>query len=123
MPRRCRLIRPRTFAAGLILALAAGPAAALDLQTAKEKGWVGERPDGYVGAVVDKPAVADLVARVNKKRREKYAEVAAKNDIGRKAVAKIAAKKVIQRAGPGVYVKDPDDGWVKKKNATLKLVE
>ncbi|HWP65569.1 MAG TPA: YdbL family protein [Candidatus Limnocylindria bacterium] len=92
------------------------PAAALDLDTAKRQGLIGERPDGYV-EVVDpnaSPDVRAFAAEVNAKRRDAYQKVARQNGAPLADVAKIAGKKLIDGAPPGTYVKI-DGEWVKKR--------
>lgn len=91
------------------------PAAALDLDTAKARGLLGERPDGYVDVVeAGAPADVQALARdVNSKRRLAYEKVARQNGAPVADVAKIAAKKLIDNAPAGTYVKI-DGRWVKK---------
>jgi uncharacterized protein YdbL (DUF1318 family) len=110
-------MRSRTRIAGLIAAVLAValPAAALDLDTAKARGLLGERPDGYV-EVVDAGASAEVQALaqdVNAKRRVAYEQVARQNGAPVADVAKIAGKKLIDGAAPGTYVKI-DGKWVRK---------
>lgn len=100
------------IAAALAVAL---PAAALDLDAAKARGLLGERPDGYV-EVVDAGAPVDvraLAQDVNAKRRVAYAKVASQNGAPVADVARIAGKKLIDNAPSGTYVKI-DGKWVKK---------
>jgi len=110
-------MRSRTRIAVLIAAVLAValPAAALDLDTAKARGLVGERPDGYV-EVVDAGAPAEVKALaqdVNAKRRVAYEKVARQNGAPVADVAQIAGKKLIDNAPPGTFVKI-DGKWVKK---------
>jgi uncharacterized protein YdbL (DUF1318 family) len=110
-------MRSRTRIGVLIAAvLAVGlPAAALDLDAAKARGLLGERPDGYV-EVVDagaSPDVRALAQDVNAKRRVAYEKVARQNGAPVADVAKIAGKKLIDNAPSGAYVK-LDGKWVRK---------
>ena len=104
--------------AGSVLALAAGsstPAFADDLSRAKAAGYLGERPDGYLGMV--KPAPADVVATmkdINNKRRARYEEIAKARGTSRAAVEAIAGAKLVEQAPPGSYVMDASGGWVRK---------
>ena len=110
-------MRPRAGFAVLIAAAlaAASSAAALDLDTAKRRGLIGERPDGYVEVVGDaSPEVRTLAADVNAKRRTAYEKVAHQNGAPLADVAKIAGKKLIDGAPAGTYVK-MDGAWVKKQ--------
>jgi uncharacterized protein YdbL (DUF1318 family) len=98
-----------------VLAVASS-ASALDFDSAKRKGLIGERPDGYV-EVVGGDASSDLkalAADVNAKRRAAYEKVARQNGAPLADVAKIAGKKLIDGAPPGTYVKI-DGAWVKKQ--------
>jgi uncharacterized protein YdbL (DUF1318 family) len=98
------------------LLLAAGVAAALELDAAKAAGLVGERADGYVGAVAASPSpeVQELVEKVNAARRGTYAEIAAKNGVAIAAVAEQAAVKLIERAPAGTWVFDSTGQWKRK---------
>jgi uncharacterized protein len=100
----------------LRLALAIAPAQAGALEDAKAAGLVGERIDGYLGVVgSNAPAdVVQLVEQINAERRAKYAEIAQKQGAPVEAVAQIAGKKLIERAGPGEYVMGADGQWQHK---------
>ena len=102
-----------------IVALALGlalPAAALDLDSAKQQGLVGEQADGYVGIVVaDPPAgLRDLVAKVNAGRRSAYQDVARRNGTALEAVAALAGQKLVDRAPAGQWVGDGSGHWYRK---------
>jgi uncharacterized protein YdbL (DUF1318 family) len=103
------------FAAALLLAIAL-PAAALDLDAAKQQGLVGEQTDGYVGAVEASPsdAVKALVADINAKRRASYQQIAAKNGTSVESVAGLAAQKLVERAPAGAWIRDGGQ-WYQKK--------
>lgn len=96
----------------LLLALSA-PAFALELDTAKDNGWVGERYTGYLGVVKPEAGVKALVDDVNQKRNQVYKGLAAKNNITLQEVEKIAGKKVIEKTKPGNLI-DQGNGWLKK---------
>lgn len=100
----------------LLLLVHAGVAHALDLDSAKQQGLVGEQTDGYVGAVAASPSpeVAALVADVNTRRRASYAAIASKNGTSVETVAKLAAQKLVGRVPPGQWVGDAGR-WVQKK--------
>jgi uncharacterized protein YdbL (DUF1318 family) len=79
---------------------------AIDLQTAKSQGLVGETPSGYLEAV--KPASAEtkaLIDSVNAKRKQKYQDIATRNKTSLQAVEQLAGKKAIEKSAPGSYVK------------------
>ncbi len=100
-----------------LLAFAAAPnASAEDLDAAKAAGWVGERPDGYLGVVGDSapPEAKKLVTDVNARRKLKYAEIAKENGTSIDAVAALMGEKLIERTPPGQYVMGVDVRWQKK---------
>jgi uncharacterized protein YdbL (DUF1318 family) len=111
-------MRPRARIAVLIAVLlaAASTAFALDLDAAKRRGLIGERPDGYVEVVGNdaSPEVRTLATDVNAKRRAAYEKVARQNGAPLADVAKIAGKKLIDGAPSGIYVKI-DGAWMKKQ--------
>lgn len=86
--------------------LAAMPALAIDLQTAKDQGLVGETPSGYLEAVTQPSAeVKALMDDINAKRRQKFEEIAARNNTSLEAVELLAGKKAIEKSTPGSYIK------------------
>jgi uncharacterized protein YdbL (DUF1318 family) len=82
----------------------------------KKAGWVGERPDGYLGFV--KPGapgnVQSFVKNINSKRRAEYQKIAKKNKTSLKSVELIIGAKLIKRARPGDYVMNAAGKWTKK---------
>jgi len=110
--------RPVVLALAVLLAgvLAAPAAHALDLDDAKEAGWVGERQDGFVGLVTSDapPEVKELVREVNRKRQETYERIAERRDTTVVAVAALAGRKLVRQAPSGHYVQEPDGDWVRK---------
>ncbi|MBI2380500.1 MAG: YdbL family protein [Gammaproteobacteria bacterium] len=104
------------LAASLIWALGTGGVFAMDLDSAKAKGLVGETPDGYIAAVgaTSDREVLHLVQDVNTKRREVYEQLAAKNKADIRSVEALAGAKAIQRTPNGqmVYL---DGRWQQKQ--------
>ena len=100
----------------LACALVAMPAAAGPLDDARAAGLVGERVDGYVGAVpASVPAdVRVLIDDVNAQRRAKYEEVARQRGVPVDAVAAIAGEKLIARTPSGHFVAGADGRWRRK---------
>jgi len=108
-----------------VLALVAGAAllptlriaaAAEDLDEARSAGYVGERPDGYIG-LVDPSAPAwakQLVTKINAERKARYQELAASNGTSLEAVQVVAAEKIIQKLPRGAYYMDSNGNWVQK---------
>lgn len=86
---------------------------ALSLDEAKVKGLVGERADGYLGAVSSSPETMALVNDINSKRRAKYTEIAKKNGTRIEAVEALAGEKAIANTPSGQYIQDKG-GWRKK---------
>jgi uncharacterized protein YdbL (DUF1318 family) len=98
------------------LCLLALPAAAQSLDQAKAAGEIGERVDGYVGAVAASPSgdIRALVDEVNAGRQAKYAEIAKERGTPVAAVAQIAGQKLIERTAKGGYVMGVDGQWRQK---------
>ncbi len=86
---------------------------AIELDTAKEKGLVGEQQNGYLGAVVQSSEVLLLINEINAKRRAKYQELATKNGITLEQVEILAAKKSYEKTEIGHYLQ-VNGQWVKK---------
>lgn len=84
------------------------------LDDAKAAGLVGEKVDGYVGAVAGDADIGGLIDQVNAGRQAKYAEIASKRGAPVEAVAAIAGKKLIERAASGHFVMGSDGQWRKK---------
>ncbi len=110
--------RRRLLALIMILGISgvSAPALALTLDEARARGWVGEKPDGYVALVrPDAPEEAKaLVERVNAERRRIYEELARKQGVSVEVVAAITARKIIERLPSGTYVMDAEGRWVRK---------
>jgi len=102
----------------LILAtMSAGSAFALDVQSAKAQGLVGEQADGYLG-IPNPPGSDDVqkfVADINLKRRAHYQEIATSNGTTLEAVQELAGKRLVEGAKPGEYVQGTDGTWTKVK--------
>lgn len=94
----------------------AGSANAGALEDAKAAGYLGEKPDGYLGLVTDSAPkqVVDLSNEINLKRRAKYREIAEKNQTNLKSVEAVVGQKLVQRAKPGEFVLGGDGNWVRK---------
>jgi uncharacterized protein YdbL (DUF1318 family) len=89
---------------------------AISLQTAKAQGLVGEQANGYLGVV--KPDVsADvraLVGDINGQRKQKYQDIARRNNTSLQAVEALAGKKAMEKTPSGQFIKPPSTGWVRK---------
>ena len=82
----------------------------LTLQEAKEKGLVGEQPNGYLGIVSNSQEVSGLVADINQKRKEAYQDIAKRNQTSVEAVEVLAGQKAIEKTPKGQFIKTPG-GW------------
>ncbi|MEC4674010.1 MAG: YdbL family protein [Nitrospirota bacterium] len=89
---------------------------ALSLTEAKDRGLVGEQLNGYLGIVGSSqtPDVQALVNDINRQRREKYQEIAARNETNVQAVELLAGKTAISKTRSGHYVQISSENWVKK---------
>jgi uncharacterized protein YdbL (DUF1318 family) len=90
---------------------------AMDLDSAKAQGLVGEQLNGYVGLVTTNPShdVQVLIDDINARRRAAYEKVAAQTQgASLSDVEKLAAAKLIARTPSGQMVQDASGRWVKK---------
>ena len=108
-----RVLRGAAVAAFLLALATAG--GALDLKGAKAAGQIGEKPDGYIGAVAAKPsaAVSELVGNINGQRRQHYQRIATDTGAPLEAVAAQAGGKLIGKAKKGEFIQRRGK-WVKK---------
>ncbi|EYU17043.1 YdbL family protein [Photorhabdus aegyptia] len=86
----------------------------MTLNEAKQEGLVGETFSGYLAIVKADSQAQALVAEINRARKEKYAEIAAGNNIPTGQVAKLTGEKLVNRAEPGEYVLGINGKWLKK---------
>jgi uncharacterized protein YdbL (DUF1318 family) len=92
------------------------PAAAQSLDQAKAAGQIGEQPDGYLG-VVDpgaSAAIRQMISDINLRRRERYRDIAGRNNTNLQAVEALTGKKLVEDAPKGQFVRLPDGRWVRK---------
>lgn len=114
MARRTLRLAPLLLFA---LALAAPPpAAALELESARAQGLVGEQTDGFVGLVKGEGSdeARRLVADVNARRRAHYEQIAREQGTPVAAVAALAGQKLIERMPAGTWIGD-NGRWYQKK--------
>jgi uncharacterized protein YdbL (DUF1318 family) len=100
----------------LLFSLSASLALALTLDEARTQGLVGERVDGYIGAVSANPnaEVQALITSTNNGRRQVYANTAKSNGITEADAGVLAAEKLRANAKSGEYVQEPSGQWVRK---------
>jgi len=87
------------------------PALALDLQTARSQGLVGEKPDGYIAAIGSSGDAKSLVVEVNAKRRAEYTRISKENGQPVDVVAKLAAAQVIEGLPKGAMYQNESGSW------------
>ncbi|MEE4175482.1 MAG: YdbL family protein [Xanthomonadales bacterium] len=111
--KRSWTLRLAALLAGLMLSLTAAAAA---LDQAKADGWIGEKPDGYLGLVrSDAPAdVQALVRDVNAKRKARYQQIASQQGAPLAEVEKVGGQTAIDKTRAGHYVMDTSGRWRKK---------
>jgi uncharacterized protein YdbL (DUF1318 family) len=105
----------KIFAAvGLLLLLQ--NAWAIDLQSAKAQGLVGEANTGYLAAVASPPSseVRALIADVNSKRKAKFETTASKTGTTVAQVANRFYELAVQKTAAGNYYQDKSGRWAKK---------
>lgn len=91
------------------------PGMALDLNTAKSMGLVGEQTNGYLGAVKSSADVDALVSEINRQRKEAYSRIAAKNGTTIEQVGKLAGQKLFKKATADEFLLMPETGWKMKR--------
>tara|TARA_Y100001949_G_scaffold170275_1_gene171251 strand:- start:5063 stop:5380 length:318 start_codon:yes stop_codon:yes gene_type:complete len=98
-----------TLLAALLVSVSAW---ALDLDSAKQQGLVGEQMNGYLGLVASSHVeAAALVADINRKRKNHYQGIANKQNTALDNIQKIAGEKLIQRARSAGLYYQTDSGW------------
>ena len=100
--------------AALLTVFLAMPAYAMDLQSARSAGYVGENLDGYVVALTDRDDVFVLVDDINEKRRAEYKRISVQNGQTVSVVGKVAAEKIINRLDPGSYYQGAVGSWKRR---------
>lgn len=103
-----------TLIAASIFMLISAAAFALDLQTAKRQGLVGEMTNGYIGAVARTPEVSSLVSSVNQQRKQAYLSISRENGQTLQVVETLAAKKLYDKLSAGEYYQSANGSWQKK---------
>lgn len=88
---------------------------AMDLNSAKRSGLIGERPNGLIAATLPNPspALTELIETTNAGRMEVYKQAADNQHIPLKEVQAIAAQKIYDLASPGDYLM-VNGKWQKK---------
>lgn len=87
---------------------------ALNLQEARDKGFVGEQQDGYVGIIKKSTEVSVLVKSVNDRRKAVYQDIVKRTGTNILVVGKQSAQKIIKKLNANHYVKNLAGKWQKK---------
>lgn len=100
------------FVSALLMAFSS---LALEIDDAKSQGLVGEQTNGYLGLVINNHAdAASLVSSVNKLRKEKYMEIAAKQKTALSNIETLAGSKLVERAAAdGQYYQTSSGNWAR----------
>ena len=104
------------FIALLMMSVIAQSAWAIDLDSAKASGLVGEANNGYLAAVTTPASseVKKLISVVNEKRREKFMATAQKTDATMAQVQYRFYQLAVKNTKPGNYYQDADGNWKRK---------
>lgn len=88
---------------------------AIDLDSAKQQGAVGEMHTGYLGVIDSANGdIKQLVEAINQKRKQQYQKIAQSNNIELQQVELLAGKKAITKTAAGHYIKLEGSEWRKK---------
>ena len=87
---------------------------AADLAQARAKGIVGEKLDGYIGAVTPSAEANAVVGEINARRRAEYEKISKENGQPVSVVGKVAAENIINGLPSGSLYQAPDGSWKKK---------
>jgi uncharacterized protein YdbL (DUF1318 family) len=91
------------------------PALAIDLNSARIKGVVGETKQGYIEPLGQPDEeVMDLVRKVNAQRRQAYKKISNGNGQPLNVVEKLAAQKIYDKVPSGTFLQKPGGGWARK---------
>jgi uncharacterized protein YdbL (DUF1318 family) len=91
-----------------------GVAYALDLNSARSQGLVGERADGLIGPIATTSEVNALVQSINAERMSGYRDIAQKEGTKVEAVQAISGAKQVEKArANGWYYMDASGSWKK----------
>jgi uncharacterized protein YdbL (DUF1318 family) len=106
----------KSFLISLILFIPLSFAWALDLESAKSQGLVGELQSGYLAPIEGKDSaeVSKLVSTINSKRKAEYHKIAQTSGTTLSAVEALAGKKAIEKTLPGNYVQNTNGKMQKK---------
>ena len=89
---------------------------AIDLDTARAQGLVGERFDGLIGATTPNPSpdVLNLIQQVNQGRMAKYRDSASNSGTDINTFRRIMGEKIISTVPSGTQIMGPNGQWMQK---------
>ena len=102
------------IAALLALGLFSSGVQALTLADARQQGLVGESQSGYLAVIKQDSDTQALVKQINEARSESYRQLAQSNNLTQQEVARLAGKKLIEKAQPGEFVQGINGQWRRK---------
>ncbi|BBQ83627.1 hypothetical protein WP7S18C02_20950 [Klebsiella sp. WP7-S18-CRE-02] len=108
------MIRQMRIIAVLLGGLIGAQAMALTLSDARTQGRVGETQGGYLAPIAQDSETLALVKKINQARSESYQQLAQSHNLPPQDVARLAGKKLIEKAQPGEYVQGINGQWVRK---------
>ncbi len=100
----------------LFLVLLAQGAWAIDINSAKEQGLVGEANTGLLAAVKKPPSaeVAALIRDVNARRKARFEQAVRRTDATPEQVRARFYQLAVEKTRPGHYYQDTSGAWRKK---------
>lgn len=86
----------------------------MDFAQARAQGIVGEKNDGYIGAVTSAPEAGAIVNEINARRRAEYEKIAKNNGQPVSVVGQVASENIIKSLPRGSFYQSPNGSWQKK---------
>ncbi|HWQ25268.1 MAG TPA: YdbL family protein [Chlorobaculum sp.] len=115
MTRFSKMIGKSVAVVALIASSITVPAYAIDLESARAKGNVGEMDNGYLAVPPGAGSEGqELVGTINAQRKAEYANVAAQNKITLDAVGRMMFEKIYLRLPSGTWIQ-MQGKWMKKQ--------
>ncbi len=88
---------------------------ALELDAAKQMGLVGEQTNGYLGLIASSHnEAAALVSDINQQRKQRYQDIASRQNTPLANIEKLAGDKLVQKAAAeGHYYQTASGSWAR----------
>jgi len=80
----------------------------------KDKGYIGEQPDGFLGVIEDKEGASAIVAEENSDRKEVYAERAKLQGQSIEVFSAVIGSAKTRDEQSGRFIKNSSGKWLKK---------